>query len=109
MEVLHDKSAMRQWSRKQRKLGHTIALVPTMGFLHEGHLSLVRSALERADKVVVSIYVNPGQFAQGEDLTSYPRDLEGDLAKLQVSPISFISFSDLYRSSFSFVAVVRGL
>lgn len=84
MEIFHDKSAMRRWSREQRRDGRTIALVPTMGFLHEGHLSLVRAAMERADRVVVSIYVNPGQFAQGEDLSSYPRDLEGDLAKLRV-------------------------
>lgn len=84
MEVIREKETMREWSRSQRKAGHRIAFVPTMGFLHCGHLSLIEEAKKRADKVVVSIYVNPSQFAPGEDLSIYPRDFEGDLRKLQV-------------------------
>lgn len=84
MEVIREKQAMRDWSRAQRKAGERIALVPTMGYLHEGHLSLVREAKLHATKVVVSVYVNPSQFAPGEDLSTYPRDFEGDLQKLQV-------------------------
>ncbi|KAJ3683580.1 hypothetical protein LUZ60_013807 [Juncus effusus] len=83
MEVITSKSDMRAWSRRLRRTGASVALVPTMGFLHAGHLSLVRAAGARADAVVVSVYLNPGQFAPAEDLSSYPSDLQGDLGKLE--------------------------
>lgn len=86
-EVIRDKAAMRAWSRRRRAEGKTVVLVPTMGFLHEGHLSLVSAAAATASSggpiaVVVSIYVNPSQFAPTEDLATYPSDLAGDLRKL---------------------------
>ena len=83
MEVISSAADMRRWSRAHRAAGRRVAFVPTMGFLHEGHLSLVREARARADVVAVSIYVNPAQFAAHEDFGTYPRDDEGDLAKLR--------------------------
>lgn len=86
-EVITDIAAMRNWSRsskyqQQSPAPKTLALVPTMGFLHSGHLSLVQRARSLADLVAVSIYVNPGQFSPTEDLSTYPSDLAGDLRKL---------------------------
>ncbi|KAJ7542672.1 hypothetical protein O6H91_09G006200 [Diphasiastrum complanatum] len=83
MKVIKEKQEMRSWSRAMRKAGNRVALVPTMGFLHSGHLALVEEAKKHAQHVVVSIYVNPGQFAPNEDFGSYPRDIDGDLQKLQ--------------------------
>lgn len=85
MEVFTDKELMRRWSRQVRLAGETVALVPTMGALHEGHLRLVELAAREADRVVVSIYVNPTQFDRAEDLAKYPRTLHSDLKALEGS------------------------
>ena len=73
MEVFNNISEMQKWSLQTCKQGNSIGLVPTMGYLHDGHLSLVREARKKCDKVVVSIFVNPLQFGQGEDFEEYPR------------------------------------
>ncbi|PKI76788.1 pantoate--beta-alanine ligase [Punica granatum] len=84
--VITDKEEMRRWSRAMRCQGKLIGFVPTMGYLHRGHLALVEEARKHSDVVVVSIYVNPGQFSPTEDLATYPSDFQGDILKLKSVP-----------------------
>ena len=83
MKIIETPDAMRSWSRAQRQQGKTIGLVPTMGALHQGHLSLMRACVERDDVGVASIFVNPAQFAPHEDLDRYPRTFESDCARAE--------------------------
>ena len=90
MEVFKTVETMRAASAKWHAAGSTIALVPTMGYLHAGHISLVKRAHELADKVVVSIFVNPTQFGPTEDLDKYPRDFERDSAACEAAGVDAI-------------------
>ncbi|NBB97083.1 MAG: pantoate--beta-alanine ligase [Alphaproteobacteria bacterium] len=91
MEICRTKSAIRAW----RKSAGPVTLVPTMGFLHAGHLSLVRRARAEGGKVVASIFVNPTQFGPGEDLDSYPRDEARDLDMLRAEGVDAVFIPDV--------------
>jgi pantoate--beta-alanine ligase len=90
VEVISSPVEMQRRAEAARRWGDTIALVPTMGFLHEGHLTLMREGRRRATLLVASIFINPAQFGPQEDLARYPRDLEGDLAKLRAVPADVV-------------------
>jgi pantoate--beta-alanine ligase len=88
--VVSNVPALRRAVRDLRRGGATVALVPTMGALHDGHIALVRLAKRRARRVIVSIFVNPAQFAPNEDFASYPRNLKADLAALAAAGVDLV-------------------
>jgi pantoate--beta-alanine ligase len=90
MEIVSKASRMREVAKALHARQQSLAFVPTMGALHEGHLSLVRQARELADAVVVSIFVNPAQFGPNEDFTRYPRDLENDCRMLSALDVNYL-------------------
>ena len=93
MKVFTEPKKLQKWAAQQKRAGRKIALVPTMGYLHEGHLSLIRKAKEKkADEIIVSVFVNPVQFCPGEDYEKYPRDEKADLAKCRAAGATAIFF-----------------
>lgn len=83
MKIVHTIAEVREIVSSWRKEGLTVGLVPTMGYLHEGHQSLIKKSVEQNDRTVVSVFVNPIQFGPNEDLASYPRDINRDMAKVE--------------------------
>lgn len=90
METAKTIKAVREFVDKARESGKTIGLVPTMGALHAGHISLIDAAVQRCDYVVVSIFVNPTQFVPSEDFNEYPRDFAGDLSKCEQAGVDVV-------------------
>jgi pantoate--beta-alanine ligase len=112
METVHTVEWMKQAARQARADGGVIGLVPTMGALHEGHLSLVRAAAQQCHPVVVSIFVNPKQFSPSEDLQKYPRTLEADRARLEALAVDYVfapSAAEMYPADFRTYVSVDGL
>lgn len=93
--VLTTIAETRQWVRSQRSNGNTIGFVPTMGSLHEGHLSLMRQARTQCDRVIASIFVNPLQFGPSEDFERYPRDFARDLAMIDGEHVDAVFHPDV--------------
>jgi pantoate--beta-alanine ligase len=109
--VVQTLPSLRRTIARWRAAGETVALVPTMGALHAGHLSLVRLAQRRADRVVVSIFVNPTQFSPHEDLSSYPRPFDADLAALAALKVDLVwapSVGVMYPRGFALKIVPEG-
>ena len=90
MKIVAETEEVREQVRQWRKEGLSVGLVPTMGYLHEGHKSLIDKAVQQNDRVVVSVFVNPIQFGPGEDLATYPRDLERDAALCEAAGAALI-------------------
>ena len=112
MEIINRRQRMFSISRKLRREAKTVGFVPTMGALHEGHLTLVREAKAANDVVIVSIFVNPKQFNNSNDLEKYPRDLTADAALLAEYEVDYIfapEMHEIYPNGFSTYVNVEGL
>lgn len=104
MQIIHSVDEMQVLSQKLRQESKSIGLVPTMGYLHEGHLSLVDLVRDKVDCTIVSIFVNPTQFGEGEDLDKYPRNLDHDLELCRERGVSIVfapEATSMYLESFS--------
>jgi pantoate--beta-alanine ligase len=112
MQIITTISEMQSLAESLRRQGKTIGFVPTMGFLHEGHLSLMRRARQECDAVVASIFVNPTQFGPQEDFDRYPRDDEGDRAKCGSAGVDILfmpSAAEMYPEKPSVFVDVEGI
>ena len=112
MNVIRTRERLREALGAPRRNRETIGLVPTMGYLHDGHVALLRAAREQCDRVVMSLFVNPAQFAPGEDLASYPRDERRDLAIAAEAGVDVVyapAVEEVYPEGFATSVAVSGL
>src|SRR5919202_4227852 len=112
MQVFDTVSGLRAFLAAHRAAGQRICLVPTMGYLHAGHLSLVHAARRECDVVVMSIFVNPKQFGPQEDFATYPRDMEGDLRQAREAGVDAVftpAVEEMYPPGFLTEVIVHEL
>lgn len=112
MELIRTPRIMREITKNLKAKSKSIGFVPTMGALHEGHISLIKRAKEENDITIVSIFVNPTQFIQGEDYEKYPRDLESDFEKIKRIGIEYLFYPEvniLYPNGYSTYVNVEGI
>src|ERR1700722_9974870 len=112
MEIIRTISWMKETVRQARTENHIVGFIPTMGALHEGHLSLIRRARRDCSRVYASIFLNPMQFAPGEDLAKYPRTFSSDVEKLTAAGVDVLfapEAKEIYPSGFRTYVNVEGL
>ncbi len=112
MQIITTISEMQPFAESLRKQGRSIGFVPTMGFLHEGHLSLMRRARQECETVVVSVFVNPTQFGPHEDFERYPRDEEGDRKKCESAGVDILfmpSAAEMYPEKSTVFVTINGI
>ncbi len=112
MRIVRTKAELRELLEGERRDGRSIGLVPTMGYLHEGHRSLLEAARERCDIVVMSLFVNPAQFRPGEDLAAYPRDEQRDAELAEAVGVDYVFAPDaaeIYPDGYTTSVIVEGL
>ncbi len=112
MDIFSEINQMQKQASILTRAGKTIGFIPTMGYLHEGHLSLIRRSRAENDITVVSIFVNPIQFGPNEDLDRYPRDIEGDIEKLRALNVDVLflpSMKEMYPEGYKTYVIVEGL
>ncbi len=112
LEIIRIPEIMQETSKEYERIGKSIGFVPTMGALHKGHMSLIERARIENDITIVSIFVNPAQFGEGEDLNEYPRDIAGDIEKIEAAGADIIFMPEkslIYPDGYSAYVKVKGL
>jgi pantoate--beta-alanine ligase len=112
MEIIRKIKSMQELSEKWRRDGNIISCVPTMGYLHQGHVQLLKAGRNKSDKLIMTIFVNPTQFGPHEDYEKYPRDTEGDLNKARSAGVDAVfmpTVDEMYPDGFQSIVTVEGI